>query len=82
MEVLHQISESIGSTLDLESVFRHIVEIVVEVTKADACLLYLLSPHRDELVLRASNLPSSQIDREDCRMGFIRWILSICQALL
>src|SRR2546427_622713 len=49
--VLHRISESISSTLDLEAVLRHIVEVVVEVTKAEACLLYLLSESRDELTL-------------------------------
>lgn len=61
VEVLHRISESISSTLDLESVLRHIIEMVVEVTKADASLLYLLSPHRDELVLRASNIPHPKL---------------------
>lgn len=61
MEVLHRISESISSTLDLESVLKHIVEIVVEVTKADACLLYLLSANREELVLRASKQPHPKL---------------------
>ena len=40
---------------------KHIVEIVVEVTKADACLLYLLSDHRDELILRASKNPHPRL---------------------
>ena len=57
VDVLHRISESISNTLDLESVLRHIVEMVVEVTKADACLLYLISAGRDELILRASKNP-------------------------
>ena len=57
VEVLHRISESISSTLDLASVLKHIVEVVVEVTKADSCLLYLVSANRDELVLRASKIP-------------------------
>ena len=55
--VLHRISESISSTLDLEAVLKHIVEVVVEVTRADSCLLYLVSTNRDELVLRASKNP-------------------------
>ena len=59
--VLHRISESISSTLDLESVLKHIVEVVVQVTKADSCLLYLVSPNRDELVLRASKNPHPKI---------------------
>ena len=70
VEVLHRISESIRGTLDLEAVLRHIVEVVEEVTKADACLLYLLSPHRDELVLRASHTPHPKlIGRVSVGMG-------------
>ncbi|MFQ5992839.1 MAG: GAF domain-containing protein [Nitrospiraceae bacterium] len=61
VDVLHRISDSISNTLDLEVVLRHIVEIVVEVTKADACLLYLLSDGRDELVLRASKNPHPKL---------------------
>lgn len=57
VEVLYRISQSISSTLDLESVLKHIVEVVVEVTKADSCLLYLVSENRDELVLRSSKNP-------------------------
>ena len=58
MDVLHRISESINNTLDLESVLRHIVDMVVEVTKADAGPLYLISDGRDELMLRASKNPA------------------------
>ena len=61
VEVLHRISESISSTLELEAVLTQIVEVVVEVTKADACLLYLLSDRRDELVLRASKNPHPKL---------------------
>ncbi|MDT7043815.1 GAF and ANTAR domain-containing protein [Candidatus Nitronereus thalassa] len=61
VEVLHRISESISSTLDLESVLKHIVEVVVQVTKADSCLLYLVSANRDELVLRASKNPHPKL---------------------
>ena len=53
VDVLHRITDSISNTIDLEAVLKHIVEIVVEVTKADACLLYLLSDGQDELILRA-----------------------------
>ncbi len=61
VNVLHRISESISHTLDLEAVLKHIVEVVVEVTKADACLLYLLSDRRDELILRASKNPHPRL---------------------
>ncbi len=61
VDVLHRISESISGTLDLEVVLRHIVEMVVEVTRADACLLYLLSESREELILRASKNPHPKL---------------------
>jgi len=61
VNVLHRISESISNTLDLEAVLKHIVGIVVEVTRADACLLYLLSDGRDELILRASKNPHPKL---------------------
>ncbi len=61
VDVLHQISESISNTLDLEAVLKHIVEVVVEATKADACLLYLVSDSREELILRASKNPHPKL---------------------
>ncbi|HTK87828.1 MAG TPA: GAF domain-containing protein [Nitrospiraceae bacterium] len=61
VEVLHKISGSISSTLDLETVLSHIVDIVTEVTKGDACLLYLLSDSREELILRASKNPHPKL---------------------
>jgi signal transduction protein with GAF and PtsI domain len=59
--VLHKISDSISSTLDLEAVLSHIVDIVTDVTKGDACLLYLLSGTREELILRASKNPHPKL---------------------
>src|SRR5678810_329311 len=61
VNVLHRITDSISNTLDLEAVLKHIVEIVVEVTEADACLLYLLSDGQDELILRASKNPHPKL---------------------
>ncbi|NGZ61548.1 MAG: GAF sensor protein, partial [Nitrospira sp. LK265] len=61
VDVLHRITDSISNTLDLEAVLKHIVEVVVEVTKADACLLYLLSDKSDELILRASKNPHPKL---------------------
>ncbi len=60
-DVLHRITDSISGTLDLEAVLKHIVDVVVEVTKADACLLYLLSDGREELILRASKNPHPKL---------------------
>lgn len=61
VDVLHRITDSISGTLDLEAVLKHIVDVVVEVTKADACLLYLLSDGREALILRASKNPHPKL---------------------
>ena len=61
VDVLHRISTSISNQLDLEAILKHIVEVVVEVTNADACLLYLLSDSQDELILRASKNPHPKL---------------------
>jgi len=39
IEVLHQISQAVSGNLNLEEVLRHIIELVTEVTRGDACLL-------------------------------------------
>jgi signal transduction protein with GAF and PtsI domain len=54
VRLLHRLSETVSGTLDLDTVLRHLVEMAADVTKADACLLYLLDAGRKELVLRAS----------------------------
>jgi len=61
VQILHRISESISSTLELETVLKQIVEVVVEVTKGDACLLYLISESTDELILRSSKNPHPRL---------------------
>ncbi len=61
VQILHRISESVNSSLELGTVLKQIVEVVVEVTKADACLLYLISESKDELILRASKNPHPRL---------------------
>ncbi|TLY20926.1 MAG: GAF domain-containing protein [Nitrospirae bacterium] len=60
-DILHKISDTISGNLDLDAVLHDIVDIAVEVTKADSCLIYLLNSHRDELVLRASKNPHPKL---------------------
>lgn len=55
--LLHKITHIIGSTFELESMLREIVALVSELTKADACFLYLYEPARKSLVLSASKTP-------------------------
>jgi len=57
IELLHRITGSIASNLELEIVLKEIVALVVELTHADACLIYLLNEMEDALVLRASKIP-------------------------
>ncbi|MBI3009490.1 MAG: GAF domain-containing protein, partial [Candidatus Omnitrophica bacterium] len=52
--VLRQIIEAVNSTLDLQAVLQRILELVSQVTSADAGLLYLLDEHLERLELRAS----------------------------
>src|SRR5688572_6189489 len=61
LQILHQISHTIGSTLDLDEVLRQIIELVVEVTRGDSCLLYLLDEKEDFLILRASKNPHPRL---------------------
>ncbi len=61
IEVLHRISEAVSGNLNLEDVLRHIIDLVSQVTRGDACLLYLLDKTNEELVLRASKNPHPRI---------------------
>lgn len=57
LRVLRQIIEAVNGTLDLRTVLQRIVELVSQVTAADACLLYLLDDAEEHLVLQASKPP-------------------------
>src|SRR5437667_9693329 len=61
LRILHLISQSISSTLDLDQVLRQIVDLVIDVTRGDACLIYLLDDPGDNLVLRASKNPHPRL---------------------
>ena len=61
LKILHQMSHTISCTLDLDEVLRQIIELVIEVTKGDACLLYLLDDTGDFLILRASKNPHPKL---------------------
>jgi signal transduction protein with GAF and PtsI domain len=61
LRILHQISQSISSTLNLDQVLRQIVDLVIDVTHGDACLIYLLDESGENLVLRASKNPHPKL---------------------
>jgi len=57
LEVLYQISASISSHLELDEVLHQIIGLVHQLTRGDACFLYLLDASKQELVLQASKDP-------------------------
>lgn len=70
VELLHQISNIVSSNLDLEKMLQELVDLAVEVTSSDACLVYLVDRATHEIVLRASQLPhTGEIGNIRMKMG-------------
>jgi GAF domain-containing protein len=61
LKILQQISQSISCNLDLDEVLQKIIDLVVDVTHGDSCLLYLLDEIGEHLVLRASKNPHPRL---------------------
>jgi GAF domain-containing protein len=57
LALLHRISGIVSSDMALEKMLDELIGLVLSVTTCDACLVYLLEPGRDEIVLCASQLP-------------------------
>jgi len=57
LALLHRISGIVSSDMALDKMLDELISLVVGVTTCDACLVYLLEPPRDEIVLCASQLP-------------------------
>jgi two-component system, response regulator PdtaR len=55
--LLHRISSIVSSELSLDEMLGEIVGLTAQVTECDACLVYLIEPETDEVVLRASQVP-------------------------
>jgi signal transduction protein with GAF and PtsI domain len=69
-QVLRRIIETVNSTLKLQVVFEEILQLVAQVTAADACLLYLFDEATHTLVLHASRPPHpDSIGRISLQMG-------------
>ena len=68
--LLHRISIIVSSNRTLDEMLDELVSLAVLVTESDACLVYLLSPGSDEIVLRASQLPhSAEVGALSLRLG-------------
>jgi signal transduction protein with GAF and PtsI domain len=61
LQILHQIGQSISCSLDLDKVLREIIDLVVDVTRCDSCLLYLIDETEPYLFLRASKNPHPRL---------------------
>jgi GAF domain-containing protein len=55
--LLHRISSIVSSGLELETMLRELVDLIMQVSDSDACLVYLVDHSTNEIVLRASQLP-------------------------
>jgi GAF domain-containing protein len=68
--LLHRISSIVSSDQDLESVLKELVSLAMNVTRSDACLVYLIDHSTNEVVLRASQLPhDAEIGKVRLKMG-------------
>jgi GAF domain-containing protein len=70
LALLHRISAIVSSDMALDKMLDELIGLVVGVTTCDACLVYLLEPPRDEIVLCASQLPhASEIGNIRLKIG-------------
>src|SRR5437762_7535806 len=82
--ILHTISQSIACTLDLDSVIDKIIELVINVTHGDSCLVYLLDEVGESLVLRGSKNPHPRlIGKIELKVGegITGWVAQEAQAV-
>src|SRR5678816_2142115 len=61
LRILHQISSTISTTLDLDEVLQQIIGLVIHVTRGDSCFLYLLDETEEFLILSASKNPHPRL---------------------
>jgi len=57
IELLYRVSSITSSALNLDGMLESLIGLAVDVTRCDACLVYLLEGEPGEVVLRASQLP-------------------------
>lgn len=70
LALLHRTSRIVSSSLTLKEMLQELVDLVVEVTACDACLVYLPDAATSEVVLAASQLPhAAEIGTLRMKMG-------------
>src|SRR6266704_4154650 len=68
--ILHRISNIVSSDLSLDNMLQELVDLTLQVTACDACLVYLVDHGSGEVVLSASQLPhDSEIGKIRLKMG-------------
>lgn len=60
LELLYRVAQSVHS-LQIDELLKEIVKIVSGITKADSCLIYTLDNGKQELILRASKNPHTDL---------------------
>lgn len=76
VEILHHITDTVWSVLDLKQVLASIVEVVSSYSNADSCLIYLYDERKKKLVLSASSRTDADSDRSielDLNEGLTGW---------
>jgi two-component system, response regulator PdtaR len=70
LAIFHRTSRIVSSELPIDSMLEELIALTVEVTKSDACLIYLPDFETNEIVLRASQLPhAAEIGHVRMKMG-------------
>ena len=64
--ILHEVAKDISSNLEIKELLKKVVEMVINFTTADSCLIYLYDRKNDELILSASS------HEEDKNLGAIK----------
>jgi two-component system, response regulator PdtaR len=68
--ILHRVSSLVSSSRSLDEMLKELIRMAVDVTGADACLVYLLDAENGEVVLRASQLPhAAEVGSLSLRVG-------------
>src|SRR5260370_15764841 len=68
--ILHRISNIVSSNLSLDKMLQELVDLTLQVTACDACLVFLVDHAHGEIVLRASQLThAAEIRNIRLKMG-------------
>lgn len=66
LRILHEVAKDISGNLELKELLKRVVDMVMNFTAADSCLVYLYDRKNGELILSASSHP------EDKNLGIIK----------